>query len=63
MNDHNTNDNDYLATWAEGVSVATAPDELRSLVAEYESIAADRRRAKSDRQLAENRAKALRNHL
>ena len=49
----------YVAAWARDLLAAVGKREARRLVADYKAIAANRRLAKADRDIAAERAKAL----
>ena len=50
---------DYVATWARDLVAAVGKREARRILADYTSIADNKRLAKQDRNVAAERAKAL----
>ena len=54
---------EYLVAWAKSVVKEAGKREARLVLADYKAIAANRRLAKEDREIAAGRAKALERFL
>ena len=54
---------EYLEQWASQLADAVSPQELESLIAEYRSIASNKRLPNQERNMVRKRAKQLRKLL